>query len=574
VDDSANPPQPHSVNTKTGASSYLRLRLLFWSLGIVLATFQTWNSRHYATTDGVSYMDMSDGVLRGQDWHRLITGVWSPLYPAILGVFRRIFAPGPAREMTFDHLVNIPIFLLAFASFEFLLSSLTREFFSEEAGTRPRVPRWAFLTLAYSLFLWASISAISLISLRPDMLMSAFLYLVMGLLIRMRGRRPDLRSYLVLGAVLGVSFLAKAPMLPIGMLILAASVLIVTPRARAVPMAVGAAIVLFLIGSFYFVPLSRSIGHFSLGESGNFNYIVYIDHANPNWYLTDPGMAKGVATHRVRRILSDPATYEFSIGLPVTHPLKFDPAYWTQGLKPVFSLPGQLAAIRKNLPLLKPVVIDLLGITGGFIGLYFGGAGSTHPRDLIEGWPLWLVGVAGILMYTTIHVEARYLGAFLVLLWLGLAVSLRSWNKHSKIFAAIVFAIAASLLIPAARAAYEPRHLLWNSRQNINDQVAEALAKLGVHPGDPVARISTGGFLGWARAAGVTIVAEVDLDAGAAQFWKSDPATQARVLEALRETGVKSIVGHSWDDVTAPGWHRVRKSHYWIYPVSLPSRIS
>jgi len=135
-----------------------------------------------------------------------------------------------------------------------------------------------------------------------------------------------------------------------------------------------------------------------------------------------------------------------------------------------------------------------------------------------------------------------------------------------------VFAIAASLLIPAARAAYEPRHLLWNSPQNINNEVAEALGKLGVHPGDPVARISTGGFLGWARAAGVTIVAEVDLDAGAAQFWKSDPATQARVLEALRETGVKSIVGHSWDDVTAPGWHRVRKSHYWIYPVSLRLR--
>jgi len=59
---------------------------------------------------------------------------------------------------------------------------------------------------------------------------------------------------------------------------------------------------------------------------------------------------------------------------------------------------------------------------------------------------------------------------------------------------------------------------------------------------------------------------------GAAQFWKSDPATQARVLEALRETGAKSIVGHSWDDVTAPGWHRVRKSHYWIYPVSLRLR--
>jgi len=38
---------------------------------------------------------------------------------------------------------------------------------------------------------------------------------------------------------------------------------------------------------------------------------------------------------------------------------------------------------------------------------------------------------------------------------------------------------------------------------------------------------------------------------GAAQFWKSDPATQARVLQAIRKTGVKSVVGHSWDDVTS-----------------------
>jgi hypothetical protein len=46
-------------------------------------------------------------------WHRLITRVWSPLYPVSLGVSRRIFAPTPEQEMTFDHLVNIPIFLLA-----------------------------------------------------------------------------------------------------------------------------------------------------------------------------------------------------------------------------------------------------------------------------------------------------------------------------------------------------------------------------------------------------------------------------------------------------------------------------
>jgi hypothetical protein len=561
--------KPGKANQNASASPYLRLRIAFWSLGIALALFQTWNSRYFATTDGVSYMDMSDGVLRGQDWHRLINGVWSPLYPALLGLFRRILSPTAAQEMTFDHIVNIPIFLLAFASFEFLLRTVDREFLSPTSSDRVSLPRWAFLTLAYSLFLWASISAISLITLRPDMLMSAFVYLALALVIRMRGRRSDLRSYLVLGAVLGVSFLAKAPMLPIGMLILATSVLIVTDWRRAIPMAACAAAVLLVIGSLYFLPLSHSVGRFTLGESGTFNYILYADHASPTWYLTNPGKAKGIAVHRVRQILDDPATYEFSIGMPVTHPLRFDPSYWTQGLKPVFNLHGQLAAIRENLPLIKPIVIELAGMTLGFVALYsFSGAGSPRVRDLIEGWPLWLVGVAGLTMYAVIHIEARYVGAFLVLFWMGLLVSLRSWNKHPKVFTPLVLAISASLLLAAAHTAYAPRHFRWNTRQNVDAKVAEALANVGTHPGDPVARITTGGFLGWARAAGVTIISEVDLEKGAVSFWKSDPATQAKVLQALRQTGAKSVVGHVWDDAAAPGWYRVGNTHYWIFPLN------
>jgi hypothetical protein len=29
-------------------------------------------------------------------------------------------------------------------------------------------------------------------------------------------------------------------------------------------------------------------------------------------------------------------------------------------------------------------------------------------------------------------------------------------------------------------------------------------------------------------------------------------------------------VGHSWEDVTAPGWQRVGKSQFWIYPLNSP----
>jgi len=67
------------------------LRAAFWGVGILLAVGQAWISRYQVSPDSISYLDMSNGVLPGSDWHRLINGVWSPLYPAILGVFRRVF---------------------------------------------------------------------------------------------------------------------------------------------------------------------------------------------------------------------------------------------------------------------------------------------------------------------------------------------------------------------------------------------------------------------------------------------------------------------------------------------------
>src|SRR5438552_3440481 len=252
--------------TPSSTPSYLFLRIGFWTLGIVLALFQTWNSRYFATTDGVSYMDMSDGVLRGQSWHRLINGVWSPLYPALLGLFRRIFAPSAIHEIEFDHFVNVAIFLFAFATFEFLIATLAGGEFTPASAERRPLPRWAVFTVGYALFLWASLSQITLDTLRPDMLMSAFLYWAAALMIRRRDREADLGSFVRLGVVLGIGFLAKAPMLPIAIIILVASVLIAKNLRAAITRAAIASAIGFAIASLYIVPLSRSLGHFTLGE--------------------------------------------------------------------------------------------------------------------------------------------------------------------------------------------------------------------------------------------------------------------------------------------------------------------
>jgi hypothetical protein len=55
------------------------------------------------------------------------------------------------------------------------------------------------------------------------MLMSGFVYLALGILWRMQGRPARWSDYTALGIVLGVGFLAKAPLLPLGLFVLAAT---------------------------------------------------------------------------------------------------------------------------------------------------------------------------------------------------------------------------------------------------------------------------------------------------------------------------------------------------------------
>src|SRR5260370_28063394 len=180
-------PEPDVVNHQPPAGHESALRLGLWGIGILFAVAQAWIFRYQVTADSISYLDMSDGVLPGSDWHRLINGVWSPLYPFLLGIFRRAFGISPANEIVDGHLLNIAFFLFAFVCFEFFLQIAVTKFtirenaWPSDGGLVP-LPAWMILSLGYTLFLWASISEISVRHLRADMLMSGFVYLAVGLL--------------------------------------------------------------------------------------------------------------------------------------------------------------------------------------------------------------------------------------------------------------------------------------------------------------------------------------------------------------------------------------------------------
>jgi hypothetical protein len=548
------------------------LRAGFWIFGILLASAQSWITRYQLSADSVSYLDMSDALMPGFTWHRLINGVWSPLYPFLLGIFRRTFQVSPNNEIAAGHLLNIGFFIFSFVCFELFLLGAVREL---EAFTLPStkgqpsssLPRWAYLSVGYALFLWGAIGEISLTRLRPDMLMSGFLYLAVGMLLRMHRAPASWPRYLALGVILGFGYLAKAPMLPIGCLILMMTLFVVSDWRPALKMAAATLALMLLIGSFYFVPLSRQDGFFTLGQSSAFNYVVHVDRANPPWYLQNPGDAQGSFLHPPEKIFSAPPAYAFAVPSEGTHPLRFDPSYWLAGIHPQFVWKRQIRAFTNNAVYLTRLFRRLIGMEAAIFVLAIFSRGSKQMLSAVmNAWPVWSVGLAGCAMYTLVSIEPRYVAAFLVLLGFAMFPALTSVRQTSnRIVAPVVLAAVVILLYPALRNTYSE---YANSRKpNADAEAASALAGFGLKPGDGVARISPWvSDFGAERILRVQIVAEVD-HVHAGEFWSSSSATQAELLGVFTSRGAKAVIATS-PALTANNeseWARLGSTQYWVW---------
>src|SRR5438105_1253610 len=140
--------EPFVVTSATRVDARLgRIRLAFWLFAIAAAALQAWVFRNTITNDGISYLDMGDAVAHGA-WAAAISGYWSPLYPALVGVALWIAKPAAMHEFAVVHAVNFAVFLGAFASFEFLLRRLLRSLDGE------RLPDWLVAIAGYTVAIW------------------------------------------------------------------------------------------------------------------------------------------------------------------------------------------------------------------------------------------------------------------------------------------------------------------------------------------------------------------------------------------------------------------------------------
>lgn len=545
------------MDTQRPPSAPPRLRFARLERGLVglcvaLAALQAWSGRFSANPDGISYLDLAS--------HRALSAYWSPLYSWLVLLPAAAF--GPEWEFPLAHAGNFLVFLAALAAFRVLLRSL-------EALTRSSLNE-ATIVASYAAFLWCSLGMIGLSDLTPDLLVAAVHWLATALLLTNPSDRRRVFA-LGFGVLLGLGYLSKAVMFPLGFVFLAAFLL--SQRRQGGALARSAlAVAGFLVVTLPFVTaLSLRTGRITFGESGRLNYAWFVNRTHPFMHWQGGPGGRGVPLHPTRRISDTPAAFEFSEPIEGTYPPWYDPAHWYSGIKAPFVLNQQARAIAVGgfrlleflawpNPLFLPCLL-ILNLAAG--------APSGLRRRLTELVPALLPSLLAIALYLLVIVQTRYLGgpvlvAFLALLPAARTVSaapalparLGAWSLLASTLVAILFSGEIS-----ARSVFEGKNRQW--------EVAQAMHRGGIDEGERVLLIGDPMLAFWARLARVRIVAEVPPGEVAA-FWRAPKDARERIVEAARQAGATALVADQPPPrELAAGWLPLGGDRY--FALRLPS---
>lgn len=531
--------------------------------------------------DGIAYLDVANAYMRA-DWSTAINPVWSPLYSLILGPILEVVPRSVHWEFPVVHLVNLCVYLAALTAFEFFWKQLTR-YSGPGAGlnianTPARHPDWAWQVLGYALFGYSALTLIGVATVTPDMLMAGLVFLTAGILVQLRSLTAR-RQFAVLGGVLGLAYLAKSVMFPLAAIALVLAVLTVPRRqGRIARGALGVALFLLTAGPFV-LAISHAKGRLTIGEASRITYVKLVNEVPyPHWQGR-PEVGQ-ILVHPSRQVLDHPRVFEFATPIRTTYPISFDPSYWYEGVSPRLALAAQSRIIWSNLAvygdLFFPQQAALLLLV--CVQYWRRSWRPVRVAQVFHRWSLAILAAVALGLYGLVLVEARYIGAFLPLLWGDLLANVRSvrslaMHRFGTTLGALV---VASLFWPVLkgdldavrhlslflRASPEQRSLLLPSWPN---EVAEELRRLGINPGSQVAVIGFGHASYWARLARVHIVAEM-FGWESQRFW-DDPPTRARVMSAFEKIGAVAIVAEFVYTDVPRDWHRVRNSHHYIYLV-------
>ncbi len=559
-------------------------RGLKW-LTLLLGAAHTWAAvRSYSMTeDGISYLDIGDAYMRG-DWDTAINSVWSPLYSWILGPVMRLLQPSMRWEFATVQFVNFGILVLALLCFE----SFWRQVVQCHKATSVRfssddrlvLPGWLAWSIGYLVFGYSSLNLIYVWSVTPDMLTSALVYLAAREIVKARLESWTWAAGARTGLLLGLGYLSKSVLFPLGFAFLALGVFAGGNWRRAAPR-VGLALLCFLMVSVPFITLiSIKTGAFTFGDAGKLTYVRYINDVEyPHWQGGPAG--NGEPKHPTRLVLDDPPVYEFGSPVGGSYPVSLDPSYWYAGVTARIDISRQVQRVLSS----ASYYLDLFfrqqaALLFGFLLLRLAAPRERRPLSAqLSRWGLALFALAGMALYSVVLVDGRYIGAFVVLLWADILANV---GISPKAISARLLRITGLMMIVLTLASMVLFNLegvlkLTGSRDSRGIgghesaasvrpvEVAEELQRMGVGKGESVGVIGDAFTAFWARLARVRIVAEMP-GRYADSFWQGSTETRLRVLNAFGEAGVRAIVAENVpQDADKQGWLRIKGSDQFVY---------
>ena len=522
--------------------------------------------------DGVSYVDMASETWKSGP-SNLLNGYWSPLYPALLSVAFLPSHPDSGREFAVAHLVNFIIFLAALWSFSFFLRAWSgaRDEFRGSVEERKKY----LVPFGFCTFLWFMTEYVSERYVSPDVCVAATVFLAAGICCRAGVQAPTWKGYVLLGLVLGVGYYAKAVMFPLALIFLAL-VFLWPPFAMKRSGVLTAGLVFAIAIAPLGLLISKRVGHLSTGESGALAYTWLVDGLTPLQGWTGENSERfGSPEHAPRVIYDKPLTVEFASPLPGTYPLWYEPSYWYAGAKSHFDLRKQLRSLLVQARIYKQMLFEMAPFLSGATALAFlailNGRPLAVPRSFM---PLLLWPMAACAVYGVVYTERRYLGPFLVLLWIVL-FSTWMFRVQDMVRTAVIMVVLFAAMLPTldqfAVAAIEDLRDILRPQPSPYAKVVSELRGLGIRQGDRLAIVGPGfgtiggpGFESYdIRAAGARIVAEIEDDQG---FWRMKPEELEKLEGRLQAIGVRAIVAtdapargeaSNWSDLAPPKSRRL-----------------
>jgi hypothetical protein len=535
---------------------------VIWVLAMVLGAVHAYISRWTMNADGVSYLDIGELYFR-LPLRLAVSGYFSPLYSWLIGAFLAVFRPSAQWESPVVHFVNYLLYLCALWSLKSFADELLRLKKEQGVAAAPVGKEYGhervWMIFFCALFVWAALRMVTMATVAPDMLYAAIIFLLFSQLLRIqRNRGGGWLQAAGLGLILGIAYLARAAALPIIVLAVMSLFILYRNVRRSIPHVLLTVAVICLVTGPYIALLSLANGRISIGGTGTMIYAWHINQKPwQNWQ--GPG-----AVHPTRLIYGPPNVYEFGRPVPGTYPPWYDPSFWDEGMAPEYRLIPLISNFVRNSKHLVDYFLESGGLLVGLISLHLAARKGFYA--LLKGlWPVWCVAlpsVVALLVYTSLHVEPRYIMPFWVTLWIVIFFAL-PFSFHDPAPPFSIPIVTAMIVFLTAGVLYStlilPRELSYGIN---NNRIAAGLVELPVHPGEEIATIGVSNNIYWARLARLRVIAEIPADE-AADFWAAPPAVRSAIYERLDENKVVAIVARGIPSQAAvKPWRKLADNFY------------